>query len=269
MSRLSIKDKVVVVTGATGVLGGSIIEYIASEGSKVAVLARNKTLVDEKANDLISKGYQAIGVQADVTKKEELIKAKEIILKKWSAVDVIINAAGGNTKAAVIQPEDSIFEMDMDAFDQVMKLNLHGTILPTLVFGPTIAKNKGSVINISSVAAHSALTRVSGYSAAKAAVENFTKWIASELALRYPERIRVNAVAPGFFIAKQNQSLLLKKDGSFTERGKQIINRTPMRRFGKPEEIHGAIHFLISDSASFVTGTVLSVDGGYGAYSGI
>ncbi len=153
--------------------------------------------------------------------------------------------------------------------DKVVDLNLKGTVLPTLIFGAEIAKNKGSIINISSVAAHSALTRVSGYSAAKAAVENFTKWMGTELALRYGDKVRINAIAPGFFIAKQNKELLLNKDGSLTERGEKIIHRTPMGRFGTAQELFGTAQWLLSAASSFVTGAVINIDGGYSAYSGI
>lgn len=269
MSIFSVKGKVIVITGSTGELGGSMAKHLAEQQAIIVVLARNKELIDLKVEELKGTENEVLGVVADVTSQSDLEKAKSTILSKFGRIDGLINAAGGNTKEAVVMPEDSVFEMNMEAFDKVFKLNLNGTIFPALVFGEMIAKNNGSIINISSVAAHSALTRVGGYSAAKAAVENFTKWMGSELALRYGDTIRINAIAPGFFIAKQNKALLLNEDGSLTPRGEKIINRTPMGRFGKSEELFGAVQWLLSDASSFVTGTIISVDGGYGAYSGI
>jgi NAD(P)-dependent dehydrogenase (short-subunit alcohol dehydrogenase family) len=269
MNIFSVTDKVIVVTGATGELGGSMANHLVSQNAKIVILARNKELIDIKVESLKSKELNVIGVTADVTSEEDLNRAKSEIIASFGRIDGLINAAGGNTKEAVVMPEDSVFDMNMNAFDKVFDLNLKGTVLPTMVFGSEIAKNKGSIINISSVAAHSALTRVAGYSAAKAAVENFTKWMGSELALRYGDQIRMNAIAPGFFVAKQNKSLLLNDDGSYTKRGEKIINRTPMGRFGNSKELFGAAQWLLSDASSFVTGAVIPIDGGYGAYSGI
>lgn len=269
MNIFSLKDKVIVVTGATGELGGAMADYLASQNTKIVLLARNKELINIKVESLRAQGLNVIGVTADVTSEKDLNRAKSEIIKSFERINGLINAAGGNTKEAIVMPEDSVFDMNMNAFDKVFDLNLKGTVLPTMIFGSEIAKNKGSIINISSVAAHSALTRVAGYSAAKAAVENFTMWMGSELALRYGDQVRINAVAPGFFVAKQNKSLLINDDGSYTKRGKKIINRTPMGRFGTSKELLGVVQWLLSDSASFVTGAVIPVDGGYGAYSGI
>ena len=185
-------------------------------------------------------------------------------------IDVLINAVGGNLPGATIPDHQSIFDLQESDFDQVIDLNLKGTVLPSMVFGKTMSEQgSGAIVNYSSMAVDRVITRVVGYSAAKAAMENFTRWMAVEMALKFGDGIRVNAIAPGFFIGKQNKALLLNEDGSLTERGQKIINNTPMKRFGNPEELSGAIHFLCSDSASFVTGVVLPVDGGFNAYSGV
>lgn len=269
MNLFSVKDKVIIITGATGELGGSMAEYLAKQEAKIVFVARNLKLIEAKVKTLQSRGLKAFGVVADVTLEDDLKKAKAKIIKQYARIDALINAAGGNIPAAVTQPERDVFDLNIEAFDKVIDLNLKGTVLPTLIFGAEIAKNKGSIINISSVAAHSALTRVSGYSAAKAAVENFTKWMGTELALRYGDKVRINAIAPGFFIAKQNKELLLNKDGSLTERGEKIIHRTPMGRFGTAQELFGTAQWLLSTASSFVTGAVINIDGGYSAYSGI
>lgn len=270
MNVFDIKDKVVVISGATGVLGGAVANYLAAQGCKVAVIGRTAAKVEAKEKELLQINPNSMGVVADVTSKEALESAARKILSTWGTIDVLINAAGGNMPGATIGPNDSIFDLQMPDFDQVIQLNLNGTVLPTIVFGKIMAEqNKGNIINFSSVSADRTLTRVMGYSAAKAAVENFTKWMATELALRISPEIRVNAVAPGFFLAEQNRKLLLNDDGSYTQRGQTIINNTPMKRFGKSEELYGAIHWLMSDAASFVTGTSVLVDGGFSAFSGV
>jgi NAD(P)-dependent dehydrogenase (short-subunit alcohol dehydrogenase family) len=202
--------------------------------------------------------------------RAELNKVKETVLSQYDTIDVLINAVGGNLPGAVIPDDKSVFDLSERDFDQVVDLNLKGTLLPSLVFGEPMSKSgKGSIINYSSMAVDRVITRVLGYSAAKAAMENFTKWMAVEMALKFGDGIRVNAIAPGFFIGKQNRALLLNEDGSLTERGEKIIRNTPMKRFGEAEELNGPIHFLCSDSASFVTGIVLPVDGGFSAFSGV
>jgi len=262
--------KVAVITGGSGVLGFAIAKGLAFEGIKVAILGRTEETVQAKVDEIAALGGEAIGLKANILDLKELEEAKLKVIDKWGKIDILLNAAGGNIKGATIMPEDSFFNMDINELDEVTNLNLKGTILPTLVFGKEIAKQaKGSIINISSIAAQQILTRVVGYSASKAAVENFTKWLAVELAQKLSTHIRVNAIAPGFFIGKQNQDLLLNTDGSLTERGKTIIANTPMKRFGEPEELVSTALWLCSDASSFVNGIVVHVDGGFSAFSGV
>ena len=264
------KDKVAIITGGAGVLGFVLANSLAKEGVKVALLGRTESTVTAKVNEIKSFGGQVMGVTADVLKSGDLEIAKSEVLQKWGKIDILINAAGGNVKGATIMPEDNFFDMDIDAFDAVTNLNLKGTVLPTLIFGKEIAKQPlGSIINISSIAATQVLTRVVGYSAAKAAVENFTKWLSVEMAHKLSTNIRVNAIAPGFFISKQNEALLLNTDGSLTGRGKTIIANTPMKRFGEAEELVSTVLWLCSEASSFVTGIVVHVDGGFSAFSGV
>jgi NAD(P)-dependent dehydrogenase (short-subunit alcohol dehydrogenase family) len=264
-----LNDRVIVLTGSTGVLGGSIAKSLAKEKSIVIVLGRNEALLKSltlELNVFSESNYFVV----DVLSKEALIKVKEKIIQKWGRVDALINAVGGNLPGAVVGEDQSLFDLAEDDFDEVVDLNLKGTLLPSLVFGEVMKdQGKGSIVNYSSMAVDRIITRVAGYSASKAAMENFTRWMAVEMALRYGDGVRVNAIAPGFFIGKQNKKLLLNEDGSLTERGEKIIRNTPMKRFGKAEELSGAIHFLCSDSARFITGIVLPVDGGFSAYSGV
>ncbi len=264
-----LNDRVIVLTGSTGVLGGSIAKSLAKEKSIVIVLGRNEALLKSltlELNVFSESNYFVV----DVLSKEALIKVKEKIIQKWGRVDALINAIGGNLPGAVVGEDQSLFDLAEDDFDEVVDLNLKGTLLPSLVFGEVMKdQGKGSIVNYSSMAVDRTITRVAGYSASKAAMENFTRWMAVEMALRYGDGVRVNAIAPGFFIGKQNKKLLLNEDGSLTERGEKIIRNTPMKRFGKAEELSGAIHFLCSDSARFITGIVLPVDGGFSAYSGV
>ena len=263
-----ISGKVIVITGGTGVLGASMVEYLARHGAKVVVLARNKVRGDKLIDRVRSKGGEAIFLVTDVNNKEVLEKNKKEILEKYKKIDVLINGAGGNMPGATIAPDQTIFDLDIDEFKTVVDLNLLGTVLPSIVFGSSITEQKkGSIINISSEAALRPLTRVVGYGASKAAVTNFTKYLAIELATKFGDGVRVNAIAPGFFITEQNRSLLTQKDGSFTDRGKAIIAHTPFGRFGEPDELLGTLHWLVSDASKFVTGTLTVVDGGFDAFS--
>ena len=211
-----------------------------------------------------------LAVVADVLNKESLMAAKDKILDKWGSIDILVNGAGGNKKGAVITPDQEFFDLSLEALDGVNQLNFNGTVLPTLVFAKEMVKQKkGSVINISSMAAQKTITRVMGYSASKAAIDNFTKWLAVELNHKYGEGLRVNAIAPGFFVGEQNRDLLLNQDGSLTSRGQKIVDNTPMARFGEPEELQGAAVWLASDASAFVTGIVIPVDGGFSAFGGI
>ena len=272
MNLFDLSGRVYVVTGATGALAGSAADYLAGQGSRVAYLGRSEEKVKlaiEKTRS-ITPGAKCKGVIADVLDRAALERAKDEILAEWGRIDGLINGAGGNLPGATIPAEMSFVDLDFEAFRQVVDLNLHGTVLPTLVFLPALlAAGRGVIVNFSSEAVPQALTRVVGYSASKAAAENFTKWLAVDLARRTEGKVRVNAVMPGFFIGDQNRRLLTNEDGTLTERGKSVIAKTPFGRFGEPEEMHGAIHYLLADASNFVTGTVLPVDGGFLAFTGV
>ncbi len=262
-----IKNRVVVITGGTGVLGSCMVEYLAEQGAKVVVLARNKENGDKLVTGIKAKGFEALFLQSDVNDKAILEQNAQDIVAKYGRIDVLINAAGGNMSGATIGPDKTIFDLDVDAFKTVVDLNLFGTVIPTMVFSKVMTEQKqGNIINISSESALRPLTRVVGYGAAKAAVTNFTKYLAIELATKYGEGLRVNAMAPGFFISEQNRSLLTNPDGSLTARGNTIIAHTPFGRFGEPEELLGTLHWLASDASKFVTGTLTVVDGGFDAF---
>jgi len=260
----NIKDKVVIVTGGAGVLGGSIAKHLLIEGAKVVIISRSKDTVANKITELKEVSKHIIGFSCDVLNEASLIEVKDEIIAKWGKIDSLINAAGGNMPGATIGPDHTVFDLKMEDFRKVSELNLDGTVLPSMVFGKEIVANgKGSIINVSSMAAAQAITRVVGYSASKAAIDSFTKWLATEFALKFGDQIRVNAIAPGFFIGKQNLRLLTNEDGSYTDRGNTIISNTPMKRFGESEELNGTVQWLLSDAASFVT------DGGFSAFSGV
>jgi len=263
-----IKDKVIVLTGGSGILGSSMACHLAEEGAKVVILDRNEEAGNQLANDIKAKGFEALFLYTDVLNKEALVKNREDILAAYGAIDVLINAAGGNMAGATIPPDKTIFDLEVDAFRKVVDLNLFGTVLPTMVFGEVMAKQKsGSIINISSESALRPLTRVVGYGSAKAAVTNFTKYMAGEMGLKFGGNIRVNAMAPGFFITEQNRTLLTNSDGSYTDRANTILAHTPFGRFGEPEELLGTLQWLASDASGFVTGTVIPIDGGFDAFS--
>lgn len=264
------KNKVAIITGGSGALGGAIAKGLAEEGMKIVILGRTQETVASKVNKIKSMGGRAMGVCADVLDRASLEKARDMVIDAYGKIDILINAAGGNVKGATIQPDEDFFDMEMKDFDVVTNLNLKGTVLPSLVFGKEISKQKqGCIINISSIAAQQVLTRVVGYSASKAAIENFTKWLAVEMAQKLSTNLRVNAIAPGFFIGEQNKDLLLNSDGTLTGRGQTIIDNTPMHRFGDPEELISTALWLCSDASKFITGIVVHVDGGFSAFSGV
>lgn len=266
----NLKNKVAIITGGAGALGGTMAVGLTKQGVKVAILGRTEKTVQTTVAELKAIGGDAIGLVADVLNHEQLETARDQVLQKWNRIDILVNAAGGNMKGATIMPEDSFFDMNLNDFDSVTKLNLKGTVLPTIVFGKQMARQgQGNVINISSMAAQQALTRVVGYSTSKASIDIFTKWLAVEMAQKHSEKIRVNAIAPGFFIGKQNRSLLLNDDGSLTARGNTIVANTPMKRFGKAEELLSTLYWLCNDDSSFITGIVVPVDGGFSAFSGV
>ena len=269
-SLFDISGKVAIVTGGAGTLGSSISESLASRGVKVAVLGRDLNNVRQEAEKIEAMGGQALAVSADVMDIEQLNLAEKQITGHWGRIDILINTAGGNIPGATIGTDQSIFDMNLEDYKKVVDLNLNGTVFPCLVFGKSMANTgSGSIINLSSMSTFSALTRVPGYSMAKSGIEIFTKWLAMELALKFSEKIRVNCIAPGFFLAKQNRHVLVNEDGSYTQRALSVINKTPMKRFGKMEELNGTIIYLCSEAASFVTGIVIPVDGGFSSYSGI
>ncbi|KQT16720.1 D-mannonate oxidoreductase [Chryseobacterium sp. Leaf404] len=266
----SIKGKVTIITGASGVLGGSLAKSFIEAGAVVVALGRNQETLDARVKELSHLEGEAFAVEANVMNIESLETAAEKIVEKYGRIDVLLNIAGGNIPSATLSPEQSFLDMNIDGWDDVTDLNINGTVYPSHVFGKVMAKQgSGSIVNISSMAAYSAITRVAGYSAAKAAITNFTQWLASDLALKFGDKIRVNAIAPGFFIGDQNRAILLNADGSLTERSKKVIAKTPMGRFGNADELNGAVQFLCSDAASFITGALLPIDGGFSAFSGV
>ena len=269
-TTFDISGKVVVLTGGSGTLGSSWSHHLASAGARVVVLGSTSSRVEGLTQKLLKKGHKVLGFSGSVLDRKHLEEVRQAIISKWGRIDAMVNAAGGNMPGATIGEEQSIFDLDLDDFKKVTRLNLDGTVIPSIVFGKVMAEQKaGSIINISSMTATRAVTRVVGYSASKAAIDNFTRWMAVEMATKFSPGIRVNAIAPGFFISNQNKSLLTTEDGNYTERGQAVIDMTPMSRFGKPEELNGVLHWLISDASSFVTGTIVPVDGGFSAFSGV
>lgn len=263
-------DKVIIITGGTGILGQAFVNGIAGAGGIAGVLGRNQKIAEERVASIKAKGGRAIALIADVTSEKQLNEAKEKVLDTYGKIDGLVNAAGGNKANAVIQPDQDVFDLNFNALNEVLYLNLFGTILPTQVFGQAIKNNgHGSIVNISSMASQMAITKVLGYSIAKTAIDGYTRWFAVELAKRYGDKIRMNAIAPGFFLTEQNRTLLTTENGSITERGSAVINNTPFNRFGSPDELIGALIWLLSDASQFVTGTVINVDGGFSVFSGV
>ncbi len=267
--EINLRGKVAVVTGGGGVLGGSISRSLVENGVKVAILDIRQEQLDNRVKELSPLG-EVIGLQCNVLDIASLEAAREKLLEMWGSVDILVNAAGGNLPGATLREDQTVFEMKVEDFNRVTDLNMNGTVYPCLVFGKAMADSgSGSIINVSSMATYSAITRVPGYSVAKSGVSIFTQWLAMEMALKFSEKIRVNALAPGFFIGDQNRAVLINPDGSLTDRSRKVLARTPMKRFGDIKELNGLVHFLCSEHASFITGAIIPVDGGFSSFSGV
>jgi NAD(P)-dependent dehydrogenase (short-subunit alcohol dehydrogenase family) len=267
----SLKGKVIIVTGGTGILGHSFINGIIHAGGIVGILGRNEKVADERTAMITNEGGKAIALKADVLNEKELHAARNKVLEQFGKIDGLVNAAGGILPIGVLMPGENIFKMNLEGMKKVMDLNTWGTIIPTQIFGEAIIESagKGSIVNISSMNSKRAITRVLGYNMGKAAVDCYNQWFAVELANRYGDKIRMNALAPGFFLTEQNRSLLVNDDGSYTERGRLIIRQTPFKRFGNPDELNGALVWLLGDESQFVTGAMICVDGGFSIFGGV
>lgn len=268
--NFELSGKVAIVTGGGGVLGGSIAKSLVCAGVKVVVLDIREENVNNRVDELVELGGEALGFVSNVLDVEEMKTTRDKIVDHWGRIDILINAAGGNMPGATLTEEQTVFDMKIEDFEKVTSLNMNGTVYPCLVFGETMAnQGSGSIINVSSMATLSAITRVPGYSVAKSGIDIFTKWMSMELGTKFGEKVRVNAIAPGFFIGDQNRRVLINPDGSYTERSKKVLARTTMGRFGDIKELNGLVHFLCSDAASFITGTIIPVDGGFSSFSGV
>ncbi len=271
MNLFDLSGRVAVVTGGSGTLGGAMAKGLLDAGANVCVIGRDGDKAARMAASLSPDGARAMAVAADVVDRDAVQRAADAVLRRWGRVDVLVNAAGGNRPDATTNPNQSFFDLPMEAIRATVDLNLIGTLLPSQVFGRAMAAAKqGSIINISSMAVPRALTRVVGYSAGKAGMENFTRWLAIYMAREVSPAVRVNAIAPGFFLADQNRAMLVDQaTGALTPRGQSIIDHTPMGRFGHPADLTGALLWLASDASSFVTGIVVAIDGGFSAFSGV
>jgi len=269
MNKLfDITGKVVVITGGTGILGKAIAKYLALEGAKVVILGRRAEAGNAIVADIKAAGGEAMFLTTDVMKQDILEQNLADIVAAYGRVDSLLNAAGGNMPGATISPDGTFFDLKPEEFQKVLDLNLTGTVIPSQVFlKQMVEQGEGTIVNFSSMAAFRPMTRVAGYAAAKAGISNFTAFLATEVAKKFGEKIRVNAIAPGFFLTEQNRTLLTNPDGSWTQRGADVIRQTPFGRMGQPEELCGTIHYLISDASKFVTGTVAVVDGGFNTYA--
>ncbi|HEX8459912.1 MAG TPA: SDR family oxidoreductase [Segetibacter sp.] len=266
----SLEGKVIVVTGGTGILGNAFIDAIVDAGGAVGILGRKREVAEERANSINKNGGRAIALVANVMDEQQLIAAKKELINAFGRIDGLVNGAGGNQPQGVLSPEQDAFDMNLEGMRQVMDVNLWGTIIPTQIFGKAIAQTGGgSIVNISSMNSKRAITKVLGYNMGKAAVDCYNQWFAVELANRYGDTIRMNALAPGFFLTEQNRYLLTKKEGGYTDRGQSVINQTPFKRFGNPDELKGALVWLLSDASKFVTGSMICVDGGFSIFGGV
>ena len=264
-----VKDKVAVVTGGGGVLGSNISKGLLCAGAKVIILDIREEVLEQKITDLKQYG-DVSGLVCNVLSEESLKSVRQEIETRFGGIDILVNAAGGNMPGGTLTEDQTVFDMKLEDYNKVVNLNSNGTVYPCLIFGESMArKGSGSIINVSSMATYSAITRVPGYSVAKTGINIFTQWLAMEMAMKFGDKIRVNAIAPGFFIGDQNRAVLINPDGSLTERSKKVIAKTPMKRFGNIDELNGIVQFLCSDAASFITGAIIPVDGGFSAFSGV
>ena len=266
----SLKEKVIIVSGGTGILGGAFVKAIAEQEAKVVIIGRNEMVGNSRVSEINNNGGKAVFIAADVLNEDQLINAREKIISLYGRIDGLVNAAGGNIPAGVLPPERDVFDLNIEGVKTAMDLNVWGTVIPVQIFGPEIAKTgNGSIVNISSVSSKRAITKVLGYSMGKAAIDIYTKWFAIEMANRYGDKIRINSIMPGFFLTSQNKNLLTNEDGSYTDRRNAIIRNTPYKRFGQPDELIGALVWLLSDASKFVTGMDIGVDGGFTINSGV
>jgi len=270
-NQFSIKNKVYALSGATGTLGGSIATYLVKNGAIVLLIGRSTKKLQEKKKELNNISTNSTYTfKVDVMNEEALLVLKNEVQANFKNLDGLINLAGGNIPGATLKPDQTIHDIALKDTRDVVDINLFGTVVPTIVLSELMVKQgHGSIINISSMAAKQTISRILGYSLAKAGVDIFTKWMAHELASKHGDKIRVNAIAPGFFISNQNLRLLTNEDGSYTARGNDIIKNTPMDRFGDASELNGMVHYLLSDASSFVTGSVFDIDGGFSSFSGV
>lgn len=265
-----ITDKVIAVTGAAGVLAGGTANYLQEQGAFVIYLDLFQEKVDAAVEEAKKISDKCCGYACNVLDQDALDSVYDKVMADHGRIDVLVNGAGGNMPGATIGPDKDVFDLKIDDYSKVLDLNLKGSVMPTMTFAKAFkAQGHGCVVNFSSMSSKNAITRVLGYSNAKAAIDNFTRWMATEMAIKYGDKVRVNALAPGFFIGNQNRALLINEDGSYTTRGQQVINKTPFGRFGEQNEVYGTIHFLISDAAQFVSGAIIPVDGGFEAFSGV
>lgn len=271
VNHFDVAGQVAVVTGGTGILGAALATGLAAQGMRLAVLGRSAEKGERVVAEIRSAGNEAHFFPIDVTNKQECCEVADRVAQQMGSIDALVNAAGGNHPDATATPGKAFFDLDEQALRYVMELNALGTILPCQTFGRVMAEQQtGSIINISSMAALQPLTRVVGYAASKAAVTNFTQWLAVYMCQHVGPRVRVNAVAPGFFLTEQNRYLLTEREtGALTDRGRTIIQHTPMGRFGEPNELLGTVQWLLSSASQFVTGIVVPVDGGFSAFSGV
>ena len=264
-----LSGRVAVITGGCGVLGGAIACGLAAAGATVAILDRRRQPAEKKAQEICKEGGQALALVADVLIQDQVQRARDELLSQCGHLDILVNAAGGNV-ARARNDDRSVFSVPLDGLDEVLRLNIQGTVIPSLCFAQAMGpRNSGCIVNISSMAATRVLTGVLGYSIAKAGIDNFTRWLAAELARKHGGHIRVNAIAPGFFISAQNKDVLVHQDGTFTDRARAVLAHTPMGRFGEPADVVGPVLWLCSDAAAFVTGAVIPVDGGFSVFSGV